>query len=180
VVYSGTGEGDGGDWERSLLAVSRVEGGLIADVSIFDEHDLLGAMTEMSRSGAATTRMVEAYNARDWDQMRSIFAPDVDVRDKRPMGWGNFRGADKLVAHLLERVDLAPDVTLSVDACPIVTETIGLFRMPMQGHLADGGGEFEGNVLCLIELDGDVIVRLDVFEPDELEAVADRFASERM
>jgi hypothetical protein len=50
----------------------------------------------------------------------------------------------------------------------------------MQGHLADGGGEFEGNVLCLIELDGDVIVRLDVFEPDELEAVADRFASERM
>ena len=45
----------------------------------------------------------------------------------------------------------------------------------LSGHLADGGGEFEGDVLCLIELDGDVVVRLRIFEPDDLERVADSF-----
>jgi hypothetical protein len=43
------------------------------------------------------------------------------------------------------------------------------------GHLADGGGEFEGAALCLIEVSGDQVVRLQVFEPGELASVAERF-----
>jgi hypothetical protein len=76
---------------------------------------------------------------------------------------------------LRDRVDLAPDIQISIDACPVVTERGGLFHLPMLGHPADGGGEFEGDALCLIDVSDDRVVRLQVFEPADLEAVAARF-----
>lgn len=173
--YSGRAPSGGGDWEAIRLVVARVEGDLIAELVLFDEDDLLGALAEMSAAGAVIGRLVEGYNARDWDAVVGLFAKDVDVRDTRPMGWGTFLGAELALARLRDRVDLAPDVQLSIDACPIVTDNAAVFRLPMHGHLADGGGEFEGGVLSVIEVEGDVIVRMQIFEPDELEAVAERF-----
>jgi hypothetical protein len=175
LTYAGTGRGGGGEWEATRLVVTDIADGAFTTIVLFDEDDVLGALEEMSPAGAAIVGFVRRYNVRDWDGFRGLFSSDVDIRDRRAFGWGNFTGAEQMLTRLLERVELAPDIAISIDACPIVTERAGLFRLPMTGHLADGGGEFEGNVLCLIELDGDVIVRMQIFEPDDLERVASRF-----
>ena len=175
VRYSGSGQVGAGEWEMTRLAVTRFEHDRFAELVLFDEGDVLSALTEMSAAGALMVQFVHTYNERDWAGLQALFADDVEVRDKRSLGWGDFTGNGTLVARLRDRVDLAPDIQISIDACPVVTERGGLFHMPMLGHLADGGGEFEGDALCLIEVSGDRVVRLQVFEPGELVSVAERF-----
>ena len=83
-----------------------------------------------------------AYNDHDVGALTDLYAPDLRVVDRRPIGWGTFEGRDTYVDLLRGAFDLAPDVR--IDIAPLALgQRAGLVRALLHGHLAEGGGEFE-------------------------------------
>jgi hypothetical protein len=50
----------------------------------------------------------EAFRARDWPRVRSLFADDIVAIDHRPLGFGEIRGADAVLTYVRSFVDLSP------------------------------------------------------------------------
>lgn len=79
----------------------------------------------MSRANAAVVRENSAaFSRRDVDGMLEFYAPDAVVRDRRSVGWGEFRGHDAVQSYyqgLFDNADqLDEDVTIVSDEDDLV------------------------------------------------------------
>lgn len=68
----------------------------------------------MADSKSIVTRLVDAANARDWEALLSVCAPDVSLI--HPLAEAPFRGHDGVREFFVTSSDAVPDQYLHVDA----------------------------------------------------------------
>ncbi len=115
-----------------------------------------------------------AYNRRDWDGFRALFAPGYDAVDRRAVGWERL-DRDSLMETGYSAVAVAPDMTTAAEvlACgPAVVARLQHYR----GHAADGGGLLDvGLGGVTIYDDEGRVAREEFFEPEDRDAILARF-----
>jgi ketosteroid isomerase-like protein len=108
-------------------------------------------------------RCVSAYNARDWDAFRALFAPDVRGIDRRGYGWGTVEGVDAFVNVVGIALALAPDLHMHADLLAAGSGG-GVARFLTRGHLEAGGGETEGEMFVVSRTEGGVVDHFEYFD----------------
>ncbi len=180
--FFGPGDDLGGPWETERLNCYVLEGELLAHMELFDPNDrdeVLARLEELDRTDSPVSslvgRFIEAYNARDWPTLEALMAPDFVLDDRRPLGWGRSTGFDPFFTRIRIGIDAAPDARITIASWLRHSDDAGLFDMPMRGHIASGGGDFELDRLMLAVVEGDRIVRLESFDPDQESLALERF-----
>jgi hypothetical protein len=125
-------------------------------------------------SGAAT-RFGKAFAGRDWEAVAALCAPTlVEYDHRRITGLGTTRGVNAWVENVRSWVDLAPDTVgrlMHVRGC----DRGALIQVSLEGSRE--GGRFEIVLVGVGELDEHGrFERIDVYDPEQLDAVLARFA----
>jgi class 3 adenylate cyclase/tetratricopeptide (TPR) repeat protein len=182
VLFEGDVEEGGGELAIDYLAVDEVDAnGLSVDLVFFDPDDLDAAYAELdARFGVevgpvanweSSRRMMRAVSARDWEGLRSIFAPDFVIEDHRQLGWGTVRSGDEYVARVRGLVDLRPDVVLRIEHFLASSDRGGIVVALWSGN--ESSGTFEIPVVVVARNaprpDGRV-QRWDFYDVDQLDA----------
>ena len=127
----------------------------------------------------ATTRerldsYAAAWNARDWDRLRELYAPDVRLVDRRLIGWGELQGPDAIIEVIRGTSALAPDAQLDLDVL-VSGERGAICRQTIRGHAAEGGGEFEVELFSVSKADDGLLTYLEIFDDTGFGAAYERF-----
>ena len=114
-------DGASGPAEVTALAVVEVdERELITAEVVFEADDIDAALDELDARDAALggnpmgATMRHAFDARDWEGLRSILTPNCTFGDYRTTGWGLI-DRDAFVDYQRSVVELAPDARLWSD-----------------------------------------------------------------
>jgi ketosteroid isomerase-like protein len=188
LALTGSGE-TVGPTEIEWLAVLEVDAdGQPALEVAFDADALDAATAELDARYAAGEAAVyphaglapafaRAFDARDWQRLASLLAPDVVVHDHRLLGWETLHGPAAYVEALQSLVDLAPDVRLRLDHLAMSAD--GVLCIPVWVGTRDGG-EFETASVFVTALDARGRIRaFDAFDLEQLDAARQRFAALR-
>ena len=119
-------------------------------------------------------RCESAYNARDWDTFRTVFAPDVRGVDRRGHGWGTLKGIDTFVENVGAAHALAPDRHMHTDLLT-AGRGGGVARLLTRGHLEAGGGEFEIEMFVVSRIEDGVTVHFEYFDDASFAEALARF-----
>jgi ketosteroid isomerase-like protein len=178
--------GDVGPSESvSLIIVESDERGeLIEGLVSFDPDEVDAAYAELdaryaSGEAAPFARTLElrrtflrALEARDWDTLAGLHAPDLIVNDHRPLGWETLDGR-ALVESFKSLVDIAPDVRNRADHVT-VSDRANLIVFTWIGTRE--GGPFEITKISVGEIDGaGKYCSYDVYDLEQLDEARRRF-----
>ncbi|MGH7895781.1 MAG: nuclear transport factor 2 family protein, partial [Candidatus Binatia bacterium] len=121
---------------------------------------------------------VEAFNDRDRTRGREVLADDLVVHDRRPARLGVIEGADAGAESWAALWDLAPDAQIALGSTLAYARhgSVGLART--FGTLRDGG-TFENPTASVAIVANGRITRLELFEPEHVDAALARFAELR-
>jgi ketosteroid isomerase-like protein len=178
-----------GSSEVDLLSVIEVDdaGDRVAMVTL-DPDDLDGAYAELDRRYAAgeaapyarTWETLQRFAAAgDWDELASVFDPDLVLEDHRPIGWGTLHSRDEYLAMIRALVDLAPDLSLRLEHVLALDDrrTLGVGRAAGSWE----GGPFEMPFVAVVVLGPDGrIQRFHQYDLDQLDAARARFEGIRV
>ncbi|MGH7895064.1 MAG: nuclear transport factor 2 family protein, partial [Candidatus Binatia bacterium] len=183
---------DVGPSEVEWLAVDEVDdaGDRVATVNL-DPDDLDGAYAELDRRYAAgeaapyartwetVQRFARAVAARDWEELASVFDPDLVLEDHRPIGFAPLRSRDEFVGSVRTLVDLAPDVTLRPDHVLALDDRGTLVVWRWTGSRDAGPFEIPVVAVWVLGPNGR-IQRIDTYNPEQLDAARARFEAIRV
>jgi hypothetical protein len=176
----------GADWsigpsELESLAVVEVDGhGDVVAIVEFAPEDLDAAYAELderyaageaapyARTLGAVERFGRAVAARDWEQLRSAFAPDLVVADHRPPGLLSSLSLDDWVASFRALTELRPDATLRTEHVLALDDRRFLAVRRWVG--VESEGAFEIPIVIAGECGGDEIRRVHLYDLDRLDA----------
>jgi class 3 adenylate cyclase/tetratricopeptide (TPR) repeat protein/ketosteroid isomerase-like protein len=174
-------DGDRGPSEIELLRLLEMDGGGEPPAAVaFDPDDLDAAYAELDARYAAGeaapyARIWETYlrvgpavDARDWQRLASVFAPDFVMEDHRVLGFLPC-SRDVYVASVRALLDLRPDTRFRVDHALALDERRSLTVMRWEGAERDGTFEIAGVTVCEHALDG-TRRRQHVWDLDQLDA----------
>jgi len=112
----------------SLMLVEVDDDGRIILYDRYDEEQVDDARAELRarndaadakeqwRPAGSSTAFLDAMNARDWDAIRAICAPDFGIDDHRQLGFGGlWLGVETLVESQKALVELSPDARYRLD-----------------------------------------------------------------
>jgi ketosteroid isomerase-like protein len=179
-----------GAFEIEFLWVVEVdESGRITAGVQFDVDDWRAAAREawarwLARDAVAAASVgpvlefVEAINEHDRTRLRATLADDFVLADHRPARLGLIEGADAGAGSYAALWDLAPDAQIAVGSTLAYARygLVGLARI--FGTLRDGGTFENPTASVAIVADGR-ITRLELFEPEHVDAALARFAELR-
>jgi hypothetical protein len=117
-------------------------------------------------------RHVRAAAARDWEQLASVFAPDLLIEDHRPLGVFTVRSRDEYVASVRSLLELRPEARLRVDHVLALDDRRSLTVVHWEGVETF---EIPAAVVTEYGLDG-VRRREDVYSLEQLDEAWARFA----
>ena len=177
----------GGAMEYVAGAVMTLIDGRTRHVELFDADDDAAAVAryeELRRDEKLPEptagprelldRYVTAINARDFDALRAVYAPDIRMVDRRLIGWGEREGVDAIIESLSGTIALAED--LHLEAARIAAGAgAGVVRQLWRGHFVEGGGPFEVEMLTVGLVRDGVYAGVEIFEGSEMEAALARF-----
>jgi ketosteroid isomerase-like protein len=114
----------------------------------------------------------QAFSRRDVDAMLALYAPDAVVVDRRPVGWGEFRGHDALRSYYQGLFDNVSEVSERLDVVSEDGDAI-VASCRLTARLVDppDAGEVSFDYALKIELTGGLIVAMDIYD-DAAAAVA--------
>jgi len=179
-----------GPFELEALWVTEVDesGRLTAGVA-FDVDDWRAATREAyarwfasdavaAASVGPVLELIEAFNDRDRTRLRAALADEFVLDDHRPARLGLIEGADVWAESWAGLLDLAPDAQIAAGSTLAYARygSVGLPRI--FGTLRDGGTFENPTASVAIVADGR-ITRLELFEPEHVEAALARFAELR-
>src|SRR5262249_41011623 len=179
----------GGRSEMEYLSLMDVdESGRIVATVAFDPDDRRAASAEgFSRvlagdSAAATLRPIYefalGFDEHDPVRIRAAFADDLVVDDHRLVGLGLVEGGDFYLESIAALWRLAPDwhvdtrLELAYERHGVVWAVKGIGTLPE-------GGTFERPIVMVLIVAGGRITRVEVFEPEDVDAALARFAELR-
>ncbi|MCI0346656.1 MAG: hypothetical protein L0221_14630, partial [Chloroflexi bacterium] len=179
-------DGDAGPSEIEFLHVSEVDdhGDLAAMVALdpddldaayaqLDERYLAGEAAPYARNWQAHLRVGPAVDARDWEQLASVFAPDFVMADHRLLGLLPSSGTE-YVASVRALVDLKPDTRFRVDHALALDDRRSLTVMGWVGGEQDGTFEIRAVAVTEHALDG-TRRRQHFYDLDQLDEAWARF-----
>jgi hypothetical protein len=169
--------------EHLIMTEVDTEGHAVAVIT-FDPDDRRAASAEMleryARSDAARCiasgffEAIRAVNARDLDRLRAVLPADFVHNDQRRTGGGQLENADRYLASQAAEFELTSEMTVEF-LYVVAAEKHGLLAMTHTfGTLCDGG-EFELVYILLAPFQGDRLVGVEFFEPEDLEVARARF-----
>ncbi len=189
ISRGGAVESAQGPFEIESLWLFEVDAqGLIVSVVLFEPDDWRAAEREawtrwLARDTAAAAvhqpifEMLEAMNARDRARLRAVFAANVVMEDRLRAGPGRIEGVDGYLEWAWSGFDLAPDVQIS--AFSVARGPYGgVGVMRLRGTLPEGGS-FETLRATVTIVERGLIVRLELFEIEDVDAALARFAELR-
>jgi hypothetical protein len=140
----------------------------------YDELDRryeAGEAAPHARARAIWRRFASAWNARDWNALAAMLAPEFRIEDHRKLGMLPEMSRDDYVASVRALTELRPDVRLWIDH---VLAGDG-HRWLQVGRLvgAEQDGSFETPFTLVLEFDADATRGFDVF--DDLAAARARY-----
>ncbi|WP_135459798.1 BTAD domain-containing putative transcriptional regulator [Mycobacterium sp. DL99] len=168
---------DGFDAES--LNVTEVVDGLVETVVAFDVDDLDAAIADLdaryvageaapcSETWSAIARALAAFNRREMPE----FMPDwVNIDHRRARG---FAPGD-LTAYIRATWDLAPDVSIYAEAVLRLSSLGAVFTHAVSGRSQDGF-DAEWREICLANVEGNLLSRIEMFDEADLDAALARF-----
>ena len=185
VRFEGADDAIGPTEIESLAVIEVDERGVRSAMVRFDADALDAAYAELDARYAATdpqfgrlNTFTAAADARDWDAIAALLAPDFVMYDHRPLGWEPLQGGQAWIEAMRALVALAPDVRLRIDhfagagsAALIVSTWFG----------TRDGGAFEDPKIVVSE--GDELGRfrrMDQYDLAQLGLARERFDSLRL
>jgi hypothetical protein len=181
---------DIGPTEIGSVAILEVDqhGERIATVR-FDPKDLAEAYAELdaryyageaapfARVSVGMQEFKRAFTERDWDALAARCAPDLEVHDRRLLGWESLHGPAAYVEALRSLVELAPDTQLRIDHSTICEN--GYLVVTVWEGTREGGA-YEAPSLMVAELDAQSrIRRFDQYDLERLDEARARYAELR-
>lgn len=172
--------------EAEALSLIEVDAeGRITAMVAFDADDRRAASLEMvlrfSRTGevpagfAGGPIALRGLIERDLEPLRASLADAFVLEDHRRTGLGRIEGADAFLRSFAAMVEQSGDLLLEGLYTIAISER-GLLEMAHTfGTLAASGGAFEIVYVRLLVFGGDRLIRLELFEPEELERARARF-----
>src|SRR5262249_977343 len=184
-----TGGPPGGRHEIEYLSLTEVdEGGLILAVVAFDPDDARAASAEAwarvlaVAPAAATPRPVSEFvlgvNDHDRMRVRAALADDLVVHDHRLVGQGLVEGADAYVESVATLWRLAPDDHIE-GGIELARERYGRVAAGQSVGTLPEGGTYERPIVIGYIVAGGRITRMEIFEPEDVDAALARFAELR-
>jgi hypothetical protein len=122
---------------------------------------------------------LEALNDHNRARVRMALADDVVVHDRRRTGMGLIEGADAYVEAAAALWDLASDVQYDWPFRLQIERHGWLSVVRGFGTLREGGGTFESLFLTVTVVAGGRIIRIEMFEIDDVDAALARLAELR-
>ncbi|MEP6623712.1 MAG: nuclear transport factor 2 family protein, partial [Acidimicrobiia bacterium] len=175
---------DGGFTAPGLTVIEMDGHDLVCRVTSFDESDLAGAIgcleaRHVELQGDAITPQElttavgsTAFNARDWDAIATVFAPDVQYVNHSP--FGDDGGWDEYLANLQVLVDQVPDVAV-VYAKVTPKHRAGLSILPFSGTTPEGNRySWSMYQVTLMDEQGR-LGRFELFADDQWTEAVERF-----
>ena len=175
-----------GPFEIDYLALAEVDAsGVFVAFILFEPDDARAAQLEAWSRWAAidpdvagwvtASGLVEAFNARDRDAIRSYYADDAVIVDHQRTGVGRVEGADAWVDAIAVYWEVAPDTRLelgwTLHACDVRG---GVCTTRRTGTVPDGGA-FEAEYHEVIVFEDGRIKHEELFELDALDQALARF-----
>src|SRR5262249_18048564 len=121
---------------------------------------------------------LDALNLRDPVRLRAVVADDVVFCDHRLAGMGFIEGVEAYVEAVRALWELAPDVQFE-SACVLALEPYGFVTVAQQFGTLRQGGVFERPTVGPMVVVGGRISRMELFEPENVDAALARFAELR-
>jgi ketosteroid isomerase-like protein len=177
-LFSHTYVTGGPTYEIEFLTVVEVdEDGQRTNVVYFDHEDLDGAFAELDLRYLARNEAKEAdrlwlavlnaYNARDWEGLRSLMSEDCIYFDHQPAGRGVVDSTDEWIENIRTLIELIPD--LRGVARADLRESEGLTLVWAWFYGIDGNGSrIEYEFLFMFAFSGGRVTRLEAFPPEQL------------
>jgi ketosteroid isomerase-like protein len=160
---------------------------LVANI-VFDPDDRRAASLEMSkrfrrgegqRIPAAAREAMQALLEHDFGRLRIVLPDDFVSHDHRRNGLGRLEGGPAFVASMAPLAEQAPDFCMETLYTVAVAEHGMLEMARVFGTLAASGGAFETVYARLGLWQGDRLVGIEVFEPQDLELARARLEALR-
>ncbi len=143
---------------------------------MFDLDDPGAAYAELDDRYGATkvpVLVLRSIDARDWDAVAALLAPDFVIEDHRLLGWGTLHGPAAYIESLQALVELAPDAKLRFDHRE--DSGRGALGITMLWGTREGGA-FEDRRVVITELDArGKLHRLDIYDLEQLAEARARF-----
>lgn len=184
-VWTGQDAG-GGRFEVETLRLFEIdETGLGRRVVVFAPDDEDAAFAELDhrfaegeaapcrRTFDLTLRFIAAYDSQDWDALREILHPDIEIVDRRPMAFG-VRTIEDYIRTNEALHELAPGHGTRTVAYPRIgpSASVGLFQQ--RGSYGDGSA-FEREFAAVAHLMDGQVTRLEYFAGEAVEDAVARF-----
>jgi class 3 adenylate cyclase/ketosteroid isomerase-like protein len=173
--------------EGLILLEVDAEGRLVADIG-FDPDDRRAASLEMSkrfrrgegqRIPAAAREAMRALLEHDFGRLRAVLPDDFVFHDHRRTGLGRLEGGAAFVASMAPLAEQAPDFCMETLYTVAVAEHGMLDMARVFGTLAASGGALETVYARLGLWQGDRLVGIEFFEPQDLELARARLEALR-
>ena len=118
-------------------------------------------------------RLAEVVNARDWDGVADCYTEDYESIDLRPFGWEPMKGREAVVEFFRSWIEVLPDVVLRFETLVAGDDCHAVLRGIGCGHVPEGGGPIEADVLLVATIRDGRIAREERFDvSDEETALA--------
>lgn len=171
----------GGEFETPFVVVGRRRGDRFHLMEWFEADDdaawcrgLAKLLGERGDAADWLARLIDRYDARDWDGLRALFTSDAIIADRRPLGAGELRGPEPYVEFLRGMVELAPDARVRVVRVLDLAPHLCLIRLDVRGHAARGG-EIEVPHVDVVNFRDGLNDHVEMFDPgDEAQALERR------
>ncbi len=181
ITWSGIDRATGGEVEWTTFHATRLREGLFEEVHSYSSADeVLAKIGDLSPSAAharIARLFVEAYNARDWDELRRLYTDDCVVVDHRPAGWEDFQGADGLITMMRSLAEMVSDHSGRGEILDDGTDELFTLRQHQAGVWQ--GAPWEIDVDTLTEVRDGRVARVELFNPDQEELRLARVAKLR-
>jgi class 3 adenylate cyclase/tetratricopeptide (TPR) repeat protein len=146
-----------------------------AVVRLYERYaELLPDGPERKRAEATARSVAAVPGPMSFDRLGTIFAPDAEFDDHRPVGLPSGRGRDAILVTLRSLLELTGDPAIRVDDVLGLRPDAFLVRATSLGTLRAGGGAFERSILLLSTFDADgLVTHWEFFSPErDAEALA--------
>jgi len=185
-VHLTLADGDVGPSELEYLYLWEIdEHGLWVEAIAFDATELDAAYAELDARYAAgegaadaegVTTFIRGIASRDWDSVAALCAPTFTEYDHRRLAvLGTTRGGEAWVRNFRALVELAPDTRLRIDH---IRRGLRGALSQIVWHGSRDGGRYEIPFVSVLESDDQgQCVRIDLYDPEQLDQARARFAA---
>jgi ketosteroid isomerase-like protein len=190
IAWVGSSLEGGGKLELPVGVVCAIEGGQFTTYDQYEPDDteaMVARYAELSGRREVVlgdcpperwyAEFRRRWDAHDLDGLIELYADDWVMTDRRSIAlWDVVRGREAQAEINSSALAASPDTRFEVDELIACDERVIALRASWRGSNVDGGGEVRVAVGAVSVVDGGRHVSMDVYDPDDRQAMIARYA----